>query len=239
MLQWPIWLRTIAATIAAVFAPTIIYHYTRGDIDGLVDYARRAVKFVGLLIALPVGLICGLSAPFLETWLGPDFVDLSWLMSLMVVHLCVNLAVLPLLSIQTATNHVRWPGIVTLLMGAGNLALALLLAGPLGWGLYGVAAAGAILLTARAFLFTAVYSARIVGQKSTTFYSEMLRSIAVALLLALLCKFLSTTWPLASWQRLIAVGTVVSVGYVGACYALLLNSAERKIAHGMIRGLKR
>ena len=117
------------------------------------------MKLVGLLMALPIGLICGLSSPLLQTWLGPKFAELSWLMTLMTIHLSVNLAVLPLFSIQTATNAVRTPALVMIVMGMGNLGLAIFLAGPMGWGLYGVAAAGAIALTAKNLVFTPLYAA--------------------------------------------------------------------------------
>ena len=52
----------------------------------------------------------------------------------------------------------RVPAIVTIVMGFGNLGLAILLAGPMGWGLYGVAAAGAIALTAKNLIFTPLYA---------------------------------------------------------------------------------
>ena len=140
--QWSALLRTMAGMIVGLFGPTMLYYYARHDIDGLARYGRQAVKLVGLLMALPIGLICGLSVPLLQTWLGSGFIDLAWLMSLMTVHLCVNIAVMPLFGIQNATKHVRTPAIVTIAMGAGNLGLAILLAGPMGWGLYGPAAAG-------------------------------------------------------------------------------------------------
>ena len=156
---WSTKLRSLAGVVAGVFGPTIISLYGRQDTTGLVAYCRRAVKFVGLVMALPTGLICGFAQPLLGIWLGPSFEPLAPLMMLMSIHLCVNLAVFPLFNIQVATNRVRVPGILTCVMGVGNLGLALLLAGPVGWGMYGVAAAGAVMLTAKNLVFTPIYGA--------------------------------------------------------------------------------
>jgi len=237
VLQWPILLRTIGATVAGVFGPTILYHYARRDMDGLTRYARRAVKCVGLTIALPVGLICGLGAPLLETWLGPDFVDLSWLLLLMTVHLCVNVAVTPCFNVQVATNRVRWPGIVTFLMGLVNLGLALLLAGPMGWGMYGVAAAGAIALTGKNLIYTPLYAAHILRCKWTTFFREVLPIIVAAVATLLAGKAIAASWDVTGWPRLILVGAAISGVYAACAYWVLLNRDDRGIVRRLLSGM--
>jgi len=95
-----------------------------------------------------------------------------------------------------ATNHVRLPGILTCVMGLGSLGLALLLAGPVGWGMYGVAVAGAVMLTAKNLVFTPLYTARILGLGYGTFYREILPVVASTIGLA------GAGWWLARDQQL-------------------------------------
>lgn len=204
----------------------------RNDTADLAAYACRAVKCVGLLLALPVGLVCGFATPLLQTWLGPKYIDLSFLMTVLTFHLAVNLAVQPLFNIQQAANRVRLPGVVTLVMGAANLGLALLLAGPMGWGLYGVAAAGALVLTARNLLFTPMYAAFILGLKPTTFLRDFVPITCVALLDIAICKFMAQACDLASWPRLIAAGGGVALVYAALAYYVLLSPAEREMLRG-------
>ena len=97
LLALPMLIQTLGATIGAVFNPTVVYYYARKDIDGLVTYLRRAIKCLGLMLALPIGLMCGLSEPLLRLWLGPAFGALSPLLFLMASHLCINMAINPLL----------------------------------------------------------------------------------------------------------------------------------------------
>jgi membrane protein EpsK len=234
VMQWSALLRGIAGTVAGVFAPTIFTFYAHQDLSGLVRYARQAVKFLGLVIALPIGLICGLSQPLLHVWLGPEFASLAPLMSLMTIHLCVNLCVLPLFNIQIATNNVRLPGIVTCVMGVMNLGLALLLAGPVGWGMYGVAAAGAIMLTAKNLIFTPLYAARILGLGYWTFYRETIPAIVITVVLAAAGRAMSLFYSVQSWPGLIAAGMVLSCFYMAIAYFVLLSKQERAAALRMV-----
>jgi membrane protein EpsK len=220
--------------VEGVFGPTILYYHARHDTEGLVRYVCRAIKCTGLMIALPVGLVCGLSAPLLETWLGPGFVELSWLMSLMTFHMCVNQAIRPLFGVQRAMNRVRIPAIATFITGLANLGLALLLAGPAGWGMYGVAAAGAIALTARNVLFTPTYAARILGRKVGSFQRETLPIAIAALLITFACWLLQLVVDLTGWWRLGLVTCPIAALYAIAAYHFLLDAQDRDMLKAMI-----
>lgn len=227
VMMWPGLLRSLAGVVATVFGPTILSLYSRRDTIGLVAYSRRAVKFVGLMIALPIGLICGFAQPLLYIWLGPAFEPLAPLMMLMSIHLCVNLAILPLFNIQVATNHVRLPGILTCVMGVGNLGLALLLAGPVGWGMYGVATAGAIMLTAKNIVFTPLYGAHILGLSYRTFYREIIPVIGTTSALTGTGWWLAKNLQLHTWLGMGLTGLGLVVVFILATYHLLLTNDER------------
>lgn len=224
---WSAFLSSFASVVASVFAPTMLLLYSRKDLAGLIDYARRAVRFVGLVMAIPIGLICGLARPLLKLWLGDEFVPMAPLMALMTCHLCINLAVLPLFNIQVATNHVRIPGIVTCLFGLLSLALALLLAGPVGWGLYGVAAAGAIALTLKNLIFTPIYAARILGLKWSTYCYGIIPVAGATLGLAALGWAVVSFFPIYSWLGLIVIGLLLGVLMAAFIFAVVLDQAER------------
>ena len=176
VLQLPALLRTLAIAVGEIFAPTMFHIYARGDLEGLTVYLDRAIKSLGLALALGIGLVCGFAKPLLQLWLGPTFVSMAPLLCLMAFHLCINLSMYPLYAVPLAANRVKLPGLVTLAVGVINLMLALFLAGALGWGLYGLAAAGAISLTLRHLVFTPLYGALILRQSLKTFYRRVVRS---------------------------------------------------------------
>lgn len=226
VLQLSFLLRSLSLAVGGVFAPTMFHIYARHDIAELVAYLRRSVKFLGLVMALPIGLTCGFAEPLLRIWLGPAFGGFALLLVVMAAHLCINLAMYPLYPLPLAMNRVKTPGLVTLAVGVGNLGLALLLAGPVGWGLYGIAAAGAITLTVRHLLFTPLYSAHILKQPWTTFYKGVPVFVLATLVIACLCRATLWLWPISDWFELIVAGTGMSLIFVLLAY-VLLTPAER------------
>jgi len=202
--------------------------YARGDLDGLAEYLNRAIKFVGLVIALPIGLICGFSGPLLNLWLGPSFRNLGVLLFVMCVHLCINLALYPLYAVPLAANRVKIPGLVTLGVGLGNLALALLLTRVFGWGLYGLAGAGAIMLTARHLLFTPLYSAHILNQRYYIFYRHLLSMALAASGVIGTCWLIEWLWPISNWLQLTMSGLSVCILYASLVF-LFLSPEERLV----------
>jgi len=235
VLQLPLLIRSIGSTIAAVFSPTVLYYYSRNDFDGLRTYLQRAVKCLGLMLALPIGLLCGFAEPLLRLWLGPAFSYLSPLLVLMAAHLCVNMAINPLLGLQVATNRVKAPGIVTLLMGLANLGLALVLAGPMHWGLYGIAAAGAIMLTLKNVLFTPIYAAHVIGQPLGSFLRELGPIVAVTGITIVAARALASVWEITNWIELATASLVLSGLYGLGVLQLALNREERAMLVNMVR----
>src|SRR5206468_932112 len=228
VLALPTLLRSLASAVGGIFAPTMYHIYARGDINGLVVYLNRAIKFVGLVMALAIGLICGFSEPLLSRWLGPAFGSLAPLLFLMAIHLCINLSMYPLYAVPLAADRVRMPGLVTLGIGVGNLVLALFFAGFLGWGLYGLAAAGGIMLTVRHLLFTPLYGAHILNQPYRTFYREILPVALATGAIIGVCRLILARWSILDWTGLAAAGLSVSLLYAILVYCLL--SPEERAA---------
>jgi membrane protein EpsK len=239
VLQLPYLIRLLGTTVVAVFSPTVLYYFARNDLEGLMLFLRRAIKCLGLVLALPIALMCGFSEPLLRSYLGPGFSEFGPLLFLMAAHLCINVAVLPLLGLQLAANRVKTPAIVTVVMGAANLGLALLLAGPAGWGLYGIAAAGAIMLTAKNVCFTPAYGAHILGKRWTSFWRELGLIAVVTAMTFLLCRAVLWFWPVSGWIQMGVAAFVISVVYGLAAYRVFLNRDERQMLRGMLPGSKR
>jgi len=226
LLQLSAMLSTLGMTVGEIFAPTMYQMYARGDIDGLAVYLNRAIKFLGIVMALVIGLICGFSKPLLQLWLGPTFGSLAPLLCLMAIHQSLNLATYPLYAVPLAANRVKVPGLVTLAVGVFNLALALFLAKVLGWGLYGLAGAGAISLTLRRFVFTPLYVAAVLHQPYRTYYRRVVPIIVATLSTIALCRLVVSTWTISNRMELGMAATAVSLLFAAAT-CLFLPPEER------------
>jgi membrane protein EpsK len=226
VLQLAAMLSTLGMAVGEIFAPTMYQKYSRGNHGELAAYLNRAIKFVGLVMALIVGLVCGFSGPLLQLWLGPTFGSMAPLLILMAIHLAINLATYPLYAVPLAANRVKVPGLVTLGIGVLNLVLALLFTMAFGWGLYGLALAGVVSLTIRRFVFTPLYVASILNQPWHTYFQRMPAIICATLATIGLGRVVIWSWNISTWLHLAIAAAMVSSLFIAATY-LLLTSQER------------
>lgn len=228
-LQWVILLRAVAGVLSGVLTPTIFSYYARGETESLIRIMKSAVKLLGLAIALPVGLVCGLAPQLITVWVGEQFTFLAPLMIVLTIHLTINLSVLPLFSINVAHNKVKIPGILTFFTGFGNLALAIVLPLLTGWGYYGIAIAGAIVLTLKNALFTSWYATRVLNINGYAFTGSMLPGVAATALIIVSSMVLGMTLPLGVSAVLVAAGSIVTIAYVAIVWRFGLNRYEREL----------
>lgn len=236
-LQWTILLRTLGATVATALTPIVLRQYARGDLAKMTELAQRSVKWMGLAFALPVGLITTLAVPLMSLWLGPEFAGMAPVLQILVIHLCVNLAVLPLFSLQVAMNKVRGPGIVTLGMGIVNLLLALWWAR---WGNngLGVALAGAFVLTLKNTVYIPIYGAYIQKLSWHVYLLKMIPGILATIGICCITYLGLQIITIQSWFVLLQYTGAISLFYTILVYWLGLDHYDRILLIGVFRTRK-
>lgn len=177
VLQWNQLVRVAAGVFSGVITPLGMIYYAQGELDKLSRMMAMAVKIMCLALALPLALMCAFSSDILGLWLGPDFRAMGDLMALQLCTLMINLGVMPLFSINMATNRVKVPALLALVMGGLNFVLAVFLVQQLKLGYYGVALAGVVVLSLKNGIFTPWYAARLLNLRSTTFYPPLLSGV--------------------------------------------------------------
>ena len=235
VLQWAAILRLVGSTLSGVFAPNTIAFYARDDNAGMTNYVLRGIKFVGLTLALPIGAICGLASPLIYAWLGADFVSLAPLLVLLIAPLAANLAVSPILPVLLSANAVRVPALVTVGLGTCNVLLAILLAGPAGWGLYGVATASALAFSAKNIFFVPIYAGRKIGCSPLAIYSRVIPVICGTAVVFAGGHLLASVFVIDSWFEIAAAGAALTAAYGVLAVFVLINQEERKLVYEAIR----
>jgi O-antigen/teichoic acid export membrane protein len=221
-------IQQLAYNMSMTLTPSLVSKYACGDVDALQRISRLAVKCMGLILALPVGLICGFSRPLLLLWLGKNFLHLQPLLIVLTVHLALNMAVRPLFGLNIAYNKVRVPGLASLALGVFNLLLAIALVQG-GWGVLGIAMSGALSMTLRNLFFTPLYAAHV--QKLPLFtYLRTLLPLALVnafLIGAIFC--LSRLSAIKTWAALAALAAAVSLVYGLITYCFVLRREEKSL----------
>jgi len=217
----------IGTAIASVFTPIVYEFLAQKKNDALVQHTKRSIKFMGLITALPTGLLCGLSTPLLRCWLGASFADLSPLMWLLIGPWVVNVTVRPMFSIYRGMNKVKVPAIVILAGGVANVIMSVLLIKYTGLGLYGAALASVFCLTSKNLFFTPIYTAVQLGSAKFIFFRDMIPGVLMAALVSLVGLGLSRMYDLSSIPHLFAVTLMLSLVYVLVSYQIALNKEDR------------
>ena len=226
--------RNIAIVMAGVIWPVIMLSYARSQWSRLARILRLSVRALGAAVAIPVGVACGLAAPFLSLWIGKEYAAYAPLLILLIFHLPINLSVVPLYTVHSAYNRVRAPAIVVCLIAVLHVLLALVLAsGRLGV-MYGVAVAGVITWTLKDLVFVPLYTTHIMKDPWYAYFGSLLR---VTMFLAILggSAYITQVWlPVTSWLRLFLVSAALGTVALPAVWFFQLGPNERRLCMEMI-----
>jgi membrane protein EpsK len=233
--QWVVLLYAVGWTLSGVLTPTILSYYAREQTDSLIRVTKSAVRLMGFAMALPIGLACGFAQQLLTVWVGSEFANLAPLMIILVISLPINLAVLPLFSINVAYNKVQVPGIVTLVMGIGKIILAVSLSLLTIWGYYSIAVAGVIILTLKNAFFTPWYATKVLEVEAHTFNQSMLPGVAATIVVGISAATLSAVQAITTLPMLIVAGMVITLAYLAAVWAFGLSRFERRLFKSYIQ----
>ena len=239
LVQFTFLMEYLVTAAGNVVRPVILIKYAQQDIEGLRILSSQSVKLFGYGMALPVGLLCGFSVPFLSIWLGPSFTSLSWLFIAILFHQALNYCVRPLLFVQNAYNKVKWPGIVTLISGIVSLVLGIIFARWNIWGVIGVALAVGIAWTLKNAIYMPIYTALIMKLNWWAFIPSLIPSIiGTAFVMFISYGFTLIKMP-ADWIGLIVMVMIVSLIYVILVWFIGLNRDERKLIVDLLPFLSR
>lgn len=234
ILMWNTLIRTVAGMLAGVLTPVILTCYAKKKFEELVIISKSAVKIMGLSMALPIGLICGFSPLILSLWVGSEFTRLSPLMWLLLSHLAINMSVLPLFPINVSYNKLRIPALVTIFLGIVNLLLAVIIPSITGWGYYGVAVAGVVVLTARHFFFVPVYATKVLGISNNPFKNSMIQVILSTVIVSGIASMIYYFFNISNIINLVSCCGVISLVYLPMIWLGFMSQSERRTIGSLI-----
>jgi membrane protein EpsK len=228
-------LSMFAMAVTQAFWPIAYEHIAQERIDTLIGHTRRTTRLMGLVFALPVGLLCGLAKPVLAVWLrDPAWAPYAPLLVLLVAPAIVSLPLRHLFSLTHGLNKVRAPAFITLGGGALNLALSYLLLTRTPLGVAGVALSTGLSLTVRNAVIIPIYTARVLDRPRGTFVAGIWPGIAGALILAPAAAALHAAAGLDTLPRLLAGGALLSAVYGAIVFFAVLSKADRAFVLSML-----
>lgn len=234
LLQVSSYLRNVSHLATSALGPTLVIRHGRGDTDSTVRLAIQGAKLLGLAMALPVGLFCGLAEPLLRLWVGDEFTSMAPLAWLISAPLVLAFATNMYGNLYLAVGRVKAPGIASMIRGLSALGLSILLVGPLQMGALGVAIARAIAVIGLAVMYQPWYAARVTQRPAWPFYAGLV-SAALALAASGGASTVIQALDASDW---VTVGLGVLAGSVAwtlvAVSPLGLDSSDRRLVRALL-----
>ena len=164
LLVWVTILRGLFSSLGQLISPSIAALHASGETKRLASLSRTAVRAQGLLIAIPVGVLCGLAGAALNWWMGPEFRFLAPLAWLILVPLVIEGSFNPVSILVSMPDTVKFFAKSAVVIGVANVILGVILVKYTGLGMYGMALAVAITSIIRHGVVMPIYAAHLMKQ---------------------------------------------------------------------------
>jgi membrane protein EpsK len=225
----------ITGLITAVLSPMFYTYFARGLFSSIHKLSVVSVKCVGLVMALPISLICVFSPQLFTLWVGKEFAHLSSLLWILLIPLTMIVAYRPLILSYSAYNKVRIPAIFTIAAGIFNLLLAVILTNVFGLGEYGIAFSFIIALVLRTVIFVPWYAASVQGVAPAVLYKPVIPGmLAYGVLVIMGLLFVSLVAIPASLLIIMLISAGVSFIYLIIVTHTILTNPERDLIRSIL-----
>lgn len=228
VLQFAFLIRSVVAVLAAVLTPIMLSFYAKKEYDRLYLTSLRSVKVISLVIAGPIGILIGFSAPLLRFWLGEEFQDLSFLVLILLAHLAVNLAVMPLFPIQVAFEKVKVPSLVTLISGLLAFPLAFICMKMFAVGPWIIGVVFLFTISLKNILFTTFYVSRLQKKPVTEYFKQMLPSFIMTPIFIVVSFAITRFFPTDNFFVVAFLGISTALVYYLFAWKVFVSEKEKE-----------
>lgn len=228
LMQWNTVFRNFSGVLGQLFAPLFMIYYGRKEFAKLESLIPRSLKILGLLLAIPVGMVFGLSKEILQIWLGNDFVHLSNALKMLVSHLSINYAMVLLSSAALVYNNIKQVGIVTFVLGLIHIVLSIVLIRIPEIGFYGPLISALALLGIKNFVFLPLYSSKFTNINKSIFYRIIVQILFVTVLSVGITELFRAWIEISSLFQLCGVLTISGGLMMFVVYGFFLSREEKR-----------
>lgn len=221
--------RLVAGAFSSLFSPVLSYKYARSDIQGIFQYLRRTLKWIGIAVGLPTGLLCASYPEVLQMWFGISIPSASVIAAVSTVHIGATVSSYVILAALTASGDVvfqcKLTAVAAFIFSASALAF-----GSMHLDKYGYTIAFPLVLV---MLVSYVFILPIYCERTFKFPRF---SFVVPLVIGILCTiFASSVMFIFKWMfgcgsflQLLIPAASTSVVYVLLCFLFFVSEDERR-----------
>lgn len=229
VLMWSTLLISIASLITNLFTPQSYSYRANDNKIGLTNFVSVSTKLTGLIMALPIALVCILSPQLFTLWVGPEYIFLTPLVWINLIPLMFKIQASCIVPIYMAYTKVKLPVILSIIAGCLNVVLAVILSSVFNLGLSGIAYATMFVLILYEGIFTPIYNAYIINAPCITFIKSMIPGMGNLIILSVCGVLFTKIILIDSIFLLILSICVISITYLILILKIEINDTEKRM----------
>ncbi|MBC2580566.1 lipopolysaccharide biosynthesis protein [Clostridium sp. DJ247] len=208
----PNFIQQLVGMLVGVFIPQFTILYAQKKHEELLDNINKSIKFMGLIITIPIAFLIIFGDTFFSLWVpGENSSKLYLLSNLTIIPMIVTGSINTIFNVYTVTNKLRIPALVLLTTGIINTAVVFILLKITNLGILAIPITSFIIGLLRNLIFTPIYAARCLEVKWNTFYKAIARGCICALTMTVCCYIFKYSFAINSWIMLLVIGGICSI----------------------------
>jgi Membrane protein involved in the export of O-antigen and teichoic acid len=225
----------LVGTMAGVFTPDLTIDYAKGNIEGVVQNAKRSMKMMATIVNIPIIVIIINGDQFFRLWTPSQNANQLQLLSVLAMScLIVSGGINVIYNIFTVVNRLKLNALTVVLNGILSTAIVFILLKTTDLGLIAIVATSELIGLVRVLAFVVPYGAKCLNQKWYTFYPEALVPLIPAAISIGIGYVLKKVVPVHSWMTYFAFSLILAVIALLCNGWIILNRRERTTLKRMI-----
>lgn len=225
----PNFIQQLVGMLVGVFVPQFTILYAQKKNEELLDSINKSIKFMGLIITIPIAFLIIFGDIFFNLWIPNENSSKLYLLSnLTIIPMIVTGSINTIFNVYSVTNKLRVPALVLLITGLVNTLCVFLLIKETNLGILAIPLVSFTIGLLRNLIFTPIYAARCLNVKWNTFYKAIIRGCICALTMMLFCYIAKYNLNIDSWVKLIAIGGICSLISLIINLFIVFSNTERK-----------
>lgn len=231
----PNFIQSFVGVLVGVFIPSFTILYAQGKRKELIESINKSIKFMGLIITIPIGFLIIFGNIFFSLWVpGQDVNTLNFLSILTILPMIITGSINTIFNVYTVTNKLKIPAIALLVTSILNTVSVLVLLKTTNLGIYSIPIVSLIIGLIRNLVFTPIYAAKCLNIKWNTFYISIFRGSFSAVVVIVVSYILKLLYSPHNWLGFILTGLICSVISIIVNSTIVLNKQEKIMIKGKI-----
>lgn len=221
---------SLGGIVTSTVAPKVYSLAGLNDDIGVTRFVGMFTKITGLLIALPLALICIFSEQLLTIWVGPEYAHISSLVWLLIPVYYFTITLSCQSSIGISHNRMKIPALLNMVAGIVYLILALVFPTVFNNGYYGVALAYVVTIFTLHGIIGSMFYMYVLKGPLFTFIKKMWVGVFAMLILMLIGILYTRVIVVNSIGMLLLSGIIFTTIYLVVLLRFVLSTEEKNLA---------